>query len=188
MKFDGILNNAMAGFYRSAYTDEEGNKKFMFSSQCEVLSLSQITQLIYYRPAMHVESYHGTICQVPTKRGSFDEPALKATFASTLIIPSHLTALSNMPVISEKPFTDGAKKGKGPISEDLKRVEFETTPVMSTYVAPLFYFVTNNSFWHMRLASLSTLRRSQKQPGTMANAFLSECTPPRDLFPKGNSD
>jgi len=36
MKFDGILNNAMAGFYRSAYTDEQGNKKFMFSSQCEV--------------------------------------------------------------------------------------------------------------------------------------------------------
>ena len=67
---------------------------------------------------------------------SFDEPALKATFSSTLIIPSHLTALSNMPIQSEKPFTDGKKKGKGPINEDLKRVEFETTPIMSTYVSP----------------------------------------------------
>ena len=85
---------------------------------------------------MHAESYHGSAVYVQTKC-SFDEPALKATFASTLIIPSHLTALSNMAVISEKPFTDGSKKGKGPISEDLKRVEFETTPVMSTYVLTL---------------------------------------------------
>jgi aminopeptidase 2 len=36
MKFDGILNNAMAGFYRSAYTDANGEKRFMFSTQCEV--------------------------------------------------------------------------------------------------------------------------------------------------------
>lgn len=37
MKFDGILNNAMAGFYRSAYTDTNGEKRFMFSTQCEVV-------------------------------------------------------------------------------------------------------------------------------------------------------
>ena len=36
MKFNGLLNNAMAGFYRSAYTDEKGEKKYMFSTQCEV--------------------------------------------------------------------------------------------------------------------------------------------------------
>lgn len=36
MKFDGILNNAMAGFYRSAYEDANGEKKYMFSTQCEV--------------------------------------------------------------------------------------------------------------------------------------------------------
>ena len=40
-----------------------------------------------------------------------------------------------MPVKSEKPYTDGSKKGKGPF-EDLKRVEFEDTPIMSTYVLP----------------------------------------------------
>jgi aminopeptidase N len=65
---------------------------------------------------------------------SFDEPALKASFASTLIIPSHLTALSNMPIKSEKPLADGSKKGKGNLNEDLKIVEFEETPIMSTYV------------------------------------------------------
>lgn len=41
-----------------------------------------------------------------------------------------------MPIVSEKPFTDGSKKGKGPVNEDLKRVEFETTPIMSTYAGP----------------------------------------------------
>jgi len=37
LSFDGILNNAMAGFYRSEYTDYNGQKKYMFSTQCEVL-------------------------------------------------------------------------------------------------------------------------------------------------------
>jgi hypothetical protein len=50
-----------------------------------------------------------------------------------LIIPAHLTALSNMPIKSEKPFLDGSKK---PTEKDLKRVEFEETPIMSTYVNP----------------------------------------------------
>lgn len=36
MRFNGILNNAMAGFYRSVYTDENGEQKYMFSTQCEV--------------------------------------------------------------------------------------------------------------------------------------------------------
>jgi aminopeptidase 2 len=36
LRFDGVLNNAMAGFYRSAYTDVDGNPAYMFSTQCEV--------------------------------------------------------------------------------------------------------------------------------------------------------
>jgi hypothetical protein len=43
-----------------------------------------------------------------------------------------------MPVKSEKPFTDGFKKGKGPSEKDLKRVEFEETTIMSTYVFPQY--------------------------------------------------
>jgi len=141
--------------------------------------------LKYYRLAMHVELSHGNILYVSAKC-SFDEPALKATFASTLIIPSHLTALSNMPIISEKPFTDGSKKGKGPISEDLKRVEFETTPIMSTYVPRSACVLTENSFWRMQLGSLSTSKRLQRLRDTMANAFLFEFIRPRDLFRKAN--
>ena len=53
----------------------------------------------------------------------FDEPALKATFDVTLIVPSDYTALSNMPVKEEKA-VDGGKKA----------VKFETTPPMSTYL------------------------------------------------------
>lgn len=37
MSFEGMLNNTMAGFYRSAYTDANGENKYMFSTQCEVL-------------------------------------------------------------------------------------------------------------------------------------------------------
>lgn len=33
----GILNNEMAGFYRSTYVDENGNKKIMGSTQFEAL-------------------------------------------------------------------------------------------------------------------------------------------------------
>ena len=96
-------------------------------------------------------NYPLVIPQIQTANISFDEPALKATFASTLIIPSHLTALSNMPIKSEKPYTDGTKKGKGP-SEDLKRVEFEDTPIMSTYVHSLtISLITAFGLCHWRI-------------------------------------
>ncbi|CAG8816251.1 13534_t:CDS:2, partial [Dentiscutata erythropus] len=54
---------------------------------------------------------------------SWDEPAIKATFDITLIVPSELIALSNMNVISETPLEDGKKCFK-----------FATTPIMSTYL------------------------------------------------------
>ncbi|CAG8507897.1 5955_t:CDS:10 [Scutellospora calospora] len=57
---------------------------------------------------------------------SWDEPAIKATFDITLIVPSDLTALSNMNVISETSLEDGKKK-----------VKFATTPIMSTYLIAL---------------------------------------------------
>eukprot|EP01034_Spumella_vulgaris_P022812 gene22812-28982_t len=53
----------------------------------------------------------------------WDEPAVKATFAITMIIPSHLTALSNMPELSTTHLPGNKKK-----------VLFDTTPKMSTYL------------------------------------------------------
>src|SRR5579875_2031318 len=55
---------------------------------------------------------------------SFDEPAFKATFNVTLIVPKGDMAISNTNVISDTP-------GPGP---DEHTVHFATTPKMSTYL------------------------------------------------------
>lgn len=52
----------------------------------------------------------------------WDEPAIKATFDITLNVPKDLVALSNMPVKNETE------------SNDLRVVEFQRTPIMSTYL------------------------------------------------------
>eukprot|EP00602_Paraphysomonas_sp_CaronLab_P000533 CAMPEP_0185021724 /NCGR_PEP_ID=MMETSP1103-20130426/4412_1 /TAXON_ID=36769 /ORGANISM="Paraphysomonas bandaiensis, Strain Caron Lab Isolate" /LENGTH=825 /DNA_ID=CAMNT_0027553425 /DNA_START=132 /DNA_END=2609 /DNA_ORIENTATION=+ len=98
IKFDGILNGDMAGFYKSAYTDADGNKQIMASTQFEAL-----------------DARRAFPC--------WDEPAIKATFAVTLVVPSNLTAVSNMPEISTCHLSDGKK-----------RVIFDTSPKMSTYL------------------------------------------------------
>ena len=56
----------------------------------------------------------------------FDEPAFKATFRITVVIPHHLMALSNMDVETETSDRDGRK-----------RVVFQKTPAMSTYLVAL---------------------------------------------------
>ncbi len=53
----------------------------------------------------------------------FDEPALKARFDVTLTAPKGRTALSNMPEAAAETLPDGRR-----------RVRFETSPVMSTYL------------------------------------------------------
>lgn len=53
----------------------------------------------------------------------WDEPAIKATFDITLVVPKDRVALSNMPAVSERS-----------IGETLREVRFDTTPVMSTYL------------------------------------------------------
>ncbi len=70
--YRGILNSDMAGFYRSSYTDANGNKKIMGSTQFEAL-----------------DARRAFPC--------WDEPAVKATFGVTFIVQSNYTVLSNMP-------------------------------------------------------------------------------------------
>jgi puromycin-sensitive aminopeptidase len=57
----------------------------------------------------------------------WDEPGVKATFGLTLIVPAHLSALSNMPELSTTHVS-------GPNGGMLKKVVFQTTPKMSTYL------------------------------------------------------
>ena len=54
---------------------------------------------------------------------SFDEPAKKATFTVTAVVPAGQTAVSNMPAASTEAVAGG-----------LKRVRFATTPKMSSYL------------------------------------------------------
>ncbi len=53
----------------------------------------------------------------------WDEPAMKATFSVTMIIPNHLTAISNMPELSCIHLANNKKK-----------ILFDTSPKMSTYL------------------------------------------------------
>ena len=53
----------------------------------------------------------------------WDEPAFKASFALTVIVPRDFLAVGNMPVVREQP-----------IEPNLKNVTFAPTPKMSTYL------------------------------------------------------
>ncbi|KAL8962415.1 MAG: hypothetical protein Q9193_001173 [Seirophora villosa] len=107
VQFTGIMNNNMAGFYRSKYkpavtplksVPTEGENHLMFSTQFES-------------------------CDARTAFPCFDEPNLKASFDFSIEIPEDLVALSNMPETGTKE----SKKG-------FKVVSFERSPVMSTYL------------------------------------------------------
>ncbi|KAJ1522912.1 hypothetical protein ONE63_002052 [Megalurothrips usitatus] len=56
----------------------------------------------------------------------WDEPAIKATFDISLCVPKGRVALSNMPTMREEDLPDGSRL-----------VQFETTPVMSTYLVAM---------------------------------------------------
>jgi aminopeptidase N len=107
VKYNGIMNNALAGFYRSKYkpvvpaaesVPRDTEWRYMFSTQF-------------------------ASCDCRRALPCYDEPNLKATFDFEIEIPNDQTALSNMP---EKGVRDG-KKGR-------KIVSFEKTPIMSTYL------------------------------------------------------
>ncbi|NWQ83739.1 PSA aminopeptidase, partial [Columbina picui] len=55
----------------------------------------------------------------------WDEPAIKATFDISLVVPKDRVALSNMNVVDRKPYPD---------DENLVEVKFARTPIMSTYL------------------------------------------------------
>ncbi|KAJ3122893.1 Aminopeptidase 2 mitochondrial, partial [Physocladia obscura] len=101
IEFEGIHNDQLAGFYRSSYTDYAGEKRHLVITQ-----------------------FQSTDCRRCFP--SFDEPALKATFSSSLIVDRHLVALSNTAEISSINLEiDSIPK---------KQVTFKTTPKMSTYL------------------------------------------------------
>ena len=101
LTFTGTLNDRLRGFYRSRYLDKGGNERYLASTQFEP-----------------TDARRALPC--------WDEPSLKATFAVTLVVPSALAAISNMP--EESPVrSEGEDNGT-------KTVRFATTPPMSTYL------------------------------------------------------
>ncbi|PYI04445.1 aminopeptidase 2 [Aspergillus sclerotiicarbonarius CBS 121057] len=84
LHFEGVLNDSMAGLYRSSFTDASGQKHFLAVSHMEP-----------------TDARRAFPC--------FDEPALKATFSVTLVAADNLTCLSNMDVKSVRAI-DSAKK------------------------------------------------------------------------------
>ena len=101
MQFNGILNDQLRGFYRSRYTGPDGQEHSMATTQFEA-----------------TDARRAFPC--------WDDPAVKATFQVTLVVPSDLVALSNTMVESETPLGDGTKA-----------VRFKPTPRMSTYLLAL---------------------------------------------------
>jgi puromycin-sensitive aminopeptidase len=99
LAFSGTLNQQLRGLYQTRATVDGREERYVFT-QCEATDARRIFPC-------------------------FDEPALKARFRLTAIIPARLSALSNMPV--ESVTDDGA----------MRRVRFEETPVMSTYLFAL---------------------------------------------------
>ena len=96
--FTGILNDQLHGFYRSTYTDNNGVSHTIATTQFES---------------------HDARKAFPC----WDEPAFKATYEVTLVVPSHLAAYSNSAVVRE---TD--------LGNAKREVVFDRTMKMSTYL------------------------------------------------------
>jgi len=94
IQYTGILNNALRGFY-----------------------LSKTAKRNYA-----VTQFESTDARRAFP--SFDEPAFKATFDISLVVDKGDTAISNGPIVSDKP---------GPAA-DKHTIKFLTTPKMSTYL------------------------------------------------------
>lgn len=127
LHYRGVINPNAQGFFFDRYTTPSGDKE-LFGTQCEVPDARRI---------------------VPC----WDEPAFKATFTSTLVVPEHFVATSNMPAVRETPLGDGRKE-----------VEFAESPLMSTYLLAYFggeFEILEDEHNGVRLRILATEGKSQ---------------------------
>ena len=97
--FAGELNPRLTGFYRSTYTDGDGRTQVVGTTHFEA-----------------TDARRAFPC--------WDEPDLKAVFATTLVVKEGLTAVSNGPELEREALGDGRM-----------RIRFADTMKMSTYLA-----------------------------------------------------
>jgi len=145
IEYMGFLNNQMAGFYRSSYMDIHGKSRIMASTQFEALDARRCFPC-------------------------WDEPARKAIFGVTLVIPSNLQCLSNMPEASRQTMllsTDGSN------TNTKTRVSFLDSPLMSTYL--LAFCVGDFDFLQAQTKS-GVLIKVYTAPGkALAGQFALDC-------------
>lgn len=122
LHFRGIILEGLRGFYRSQYT-YQGQTMRIATTQFEA-----------------TDARRAFPC--------FDEPAQKAIFEVTLVIPQSLTAISNS---LEVPTPMGVEHDPG-----LKIVKFAPTPKMSTYL--LAFIVGDFEFLQTKTKSGITIR------------------------------
>ena len=84
MAFTGILNDKLLGFYRSEYTSQDGETRYLATTQFEP-----------------TDARRAFPC--------WDEPAKKATFEVTLVFSDEFQAVSNTPVVEESVPSPGLK-------------------------------------------------------------------------------
>lgn len=77
LSFTGILNEDLAGFYKSRYIDLNGKEAYIATTQLEAPYARKVFPC-------------------------FDEPLFKATFSVSLDIPEQMLGVSNMPEIAQK--------------------------------------------------------------------------------------
>ena len=80
--FAGELNDKLAGFYRSVYTDAHGDERVIATTQMEATDARRVFPC-------------------------WDEPDRKATFAVTLVVAEGLLAVSNAGIVGASPTGDG---------------------------------------------------------------------------------
>ncbi|MDQ3147803.1 MAG: M1 family metallopeptidase, partial [Actinomycetota bacterium] len=84
LRFRGVLNDKLKGFYRSVFTDEDGVERVIATTQMEATDARQAFPC-------------------------WDEPDLKAVFSVTLVVPDGLLGVSNGGIVSETPTGDGRR-------------------------------------------------------------------------------
>jgi puromycin-sensitive aminopeptidase len=85
MSFAGVLNDELAGFYRSTFEDEQGVTHTIATTQMEM-----------------TDARRAFPC--------FDEPGFKATFQVTLVVPGGMAAFSNSAPVEEHTLEDGRRE------------------------------------------------------------------------------
>jgi puromycin-sensitive aminopeptidase len=111
LTFTGILNDKLAGFYRSIFKDDDGNEHVIATTQFE-----------------STDARRAFPC--------FDEPDFKAVFAVTLVVDDGLLAISNGPAVADDPHPEKPGKRVVRFADTMKMstylVAFVVGPLVAT--------------------------------------------------------